>query len=569
MGVVFKARQPNSEQIVAVKIIRDNVFADPDLNKRFLQEIRALGRLQSVKNIVPIYHVGQFMGCFYFVMPLMAGGSLSARRKQFPLPAAKAVALVAKLARAVHQLHAHQVLHRDIKPSNILLDADDEPHLSDLGLAKLLDQDQSLTGSQERLGTPVYMAPEQTGLIPTEMSAQTDIWALGVVLYEMLVGKRPFATPDGEVSTTLLWKIVNETPTTPRTLQPDIDPGLEAVILKCLEKQPGDRFGSALDLAEELERWLRQETLQTPPATLTNSVRRFIDKRPWLSLTMAIGFVFVLAAAVAGFEFRRRNSPEFIHAEMLEELIANERIELVPEQGRPRWHRIGIEGNVNTAGSQSGHWVIESFDAGLVELLRDLPFDSYRLRAQLAHLTDVKLGPSIGQIGIFVAHRGKSSNPRDRHIWCNLTYNDLVNQERKPAPKPGDLPGNAAQLRYRVFCDTGVGTPIDDPIGWPKAVRFKPAGVNPVWRTLEIDFFPDRVVGRFDGIATAAMDHAIGIGNVHQNLLAAQQSHPARYRPLGDVGELNTDPRGGLGIVVTRAAVMVKNVTVTRLDNPK
>src|SRR5262249_54188931 len=160
------------------------------------------------------------------------------------------------------------------------------------GLAKLLDQDQSLTDSQQRLGTPAYMAPEQTGLLPTPTSPQTDIWALGIILYELLTGTRPFIAPDGEVSSTLLWKIVHETPPGPRQLRPDLDRGLEAVILKCLEKNPADRFASAEELANELQRWLQGEKLRTPRH---GAVNRFVRKHP---MAIALGALALLAITI-------------------------------------------------------------------------------------------------------------------------------------------------------------------------------------------------------------------------------------------------------------------------------
>jgi hypothetical protein len=567
MGIVFKAKQPASDQIVALKMIRDGVFADQDSHNRFLQEVRAMGRFQSAKNIVPIYHVGQHLGHLFYVMPFLTGGCLSKKQKRYPNQPHKAVALVEKVARAVHQLHLSQVLHRDIKPSNILLDADEEPYLSDFGLAKLLDQDQVLTASQQRLGTPAYMAPEQTGLLPIPMSPRTDIWALGVLLYELLTGKRPFAVPEAEISTTLLWKIVNESPPRPRKLQPDLAPGLEAVILKCLEKQPADRYASAEELADELARWLRQEKLHTPPVSIGASTRRFMRRHPWLMIASAIMIVGVAVAAAVSVEVRRRDTPEYIHESIRSELIDKEAVVLVPNQGSPKWFHSVFTQRVMTSLDHEGNWTIDSPDVGLIELLREIPFDSYKFRAEIRHSKSSLIN---GHVGLFLGHQTFTHNENTAYIWGSLTYNDLVDSTRGAPKIPGFVfpKGNTTQFMHDLYADNGAVQSLVDRWAW-SAVRFEvPAGPpqGNTWRVLEIERRPDEILCRFDDRALPAQSRTF----VEQSILSdlkERQAKDAKYQKLGDLKNLQLSKRGSLGLVISNGSIAVKNVTVIRTHN--
>jgi hypothetical protein len=555
MSVVYQARQPGTGQMVALKLIQHGILIDQESIDRFQREIKALGQLQPHKNIVPIYHVGKHRNELYYVMPFLAGGNLAKQVARFQADRRKAVALVEKIARAVHQLHTNQpkILHRDIKPGNILLGADDEPLLADFGLIKMLDGNHALTHTHSRPGTPLYMAPEQTGLVPTAVNERSDIWALGVVLYELLTGARPFAKADEEDTSKLLWRIVNEAPPSPCVLQPDLDRALEPVVAKCLAKAPAERFGSAEELANELGRWLRGEALQTKPVS---PMRRFAYRFRWVAAGVALIAVAAMIAAVV----RDRNSPEAMLEALNNEFKQTGKIDLVPEMGRPRWQRLAMEADVDTSGRNGGYWEIQAPDLGLIELLPEAPPGAYRVHAEIAQ---PPVNPKIGHVGIFVVHQAYSTDPKVRHSWCNLTFNDAV--EQLPNPKAGQLPGNTAQLQSRVFADTGVFAPIDHQDGWVKPVRFKPALVGVRWRTLEIDVYPDCMVGRFDGEEMAPLNRALIVRVTQKNLADAQQSHPARYVPLGDLSDLELSPRGSLGLVVKTSPLLVKNFTLTRI----
>src|SRR5947208_6847433 len=224
-GVVFRARQKSLNRIVALKVIGLGHWATEAHLKRFRLEAEAAARLEH-PGIVPIHEVGEREGQCYFSMKFVEGGQLDEVVRHEPLSIRRAVELVAKVARTVHYAHEHGILHRDIKPGNILLDQHGEPHLTDFGLARLVEADSTVTGTLDVLGTPSYMAPEQAAGNNTEISRNTDVYGLGAVLYQLLSGHPPFA--GGTTYETV--KLLLETePRPPRQLNPKIDRDLSTI----------------------------------------------------------------------------------------------------------------------------------------------------------------------------------------------------------------------------------------------------------------------------------------------------------------------------------------------------
>ena len=192
-------------------------------------------------------------------MKFVEGGQLDEVARREPMPIRRAAELIAKVARTVHYAHEHGILHRDIKPGNILLDAKGEPHLTDFGLARLVESESSVTQTLDVLGTPSYMAPEQAVGNNAAVSSVTDVYGLGAVLYQLLTGQPPFA---GGATYETIKLLLDTEPRQPRLLNPKIDRDLSTICLKCLEKDPKRRYSSALALAEDLERWLKHEPIQ-------------------------------------------------------------------------------------------------------------------------------------------------------------------------------------------------------------------------------------------------------------------------------------------------------------------
>src|SRR4029450_7773891 len=203
-----------------------------------------------------------------------------------------AAELIAKLARTVYYAHEHGIFHRDIKPGNILLDAEGEPHLTDFGLARLVETESTVTQTLEVLGTPSYMAPEQAAGNNAGVPSPTDISGLGAVLYQLLTGHPPFA---GGTPYETVRLVLDTEPRQPRLLNPKIDRDLATICLKCLDKDPQRRYSSALALAEDLEHWLKQEPIRARSTGIFTRGRKWVRRNPTSALLAAS--LMALAAA--------------------------------------------------------------------------------------------------------------------------------------------------------------------------------------------------------------------------------------------------------------------------------
>src|SRR5437660_2074381 len=257
-GVVYRAHQKSLNRIVALKVIGLGPWTTEAHLKRFRREAEAAASLEH-PCIVPIYEVGEREGCCYFSMKFVEGGQLDEVVRRAPISIRQGTELVAKVARTVHYAHEHNILHRDIKPGNILLDQRGEPHLTDFGLARLVETKSTITRTMEVLGTPSYMAPEQAVGNNASITSATDVYGLGAVLYQLLTGHPPFA---GGTTFETVRLVLDTEPRQPRLLNPKVDRDLATICLMCLDKDPQRRYSSALALAEDLERWLKHEPIR-------------------------------------------------------------------------------------------------------------------------------------------------------------------------------------------------------------------------------------------------------------------------------------------------------------------
>jgi eukaryotic-like serine/threonine-protein kinase len=273
MGVVYKARQIGLNRIVALKMVLAGANASPHSLARFRAEAEAVAQLAH-PNIVQIYEIGEREGCPYLALEFVPGGSLERRLDGTPVGAAQAAELVLALARAVQHAHQRGIVHRDLKPANVLLLADGTPKIADFGLAKRADADYTHTQTGAILGSPSYMAPEQAAGATDKIGPATDIYALGVILYELLTGRPPFK---GATVIETMEQVREHDPPPPRTLQPKTPRDLEIICLKCLEKQPHRRYTSAAELAEDLQAFLRGEPISAQSLTLLDQVARTIS----------------------------------------------------------------------------------------------------------------------------------------------------------------------------------------------------------------------------------------------------------------------------------------------------
>jgi WD40 repeat protein/tRNA A-37 threonylcarbamoyl transferase component Bud32 len=305
MGVVYRARQVSLNRPVALKMIAAGQLATPAQVQRFRLEAEAAARLDH-PNIVPIYEIGEHERQHFYSMKLIEGGSLAERISDFGFRisgsqnAAQAASqsaiasLISKIARAVHYAHQRGILHRDLKPTNILIDTEGEPHITDFGLAKLIEDDASLTQTVAVLGTPAYMAPELASGNAAQATTAADIYSLGAILYELLIGRPPFIA---ENVPTLLRRITEEEPQFPSAWR--IERDLTIICLKCLEKDPARRCTSARALAEDLERWLAGEPILARPASGIEKFSRWCRRKPALA-AVSSALVCALIAGLAG-----------------------------------------------------------------------------------------------------------------------------------------------------------------------------------------------------------------------------------------------------------------------------
>jgi len=294
MGVVYKARQVSLNRTVALKMILAGQFAPPAEVQRFRHEAENAANLEH-PNIVPLYEVNEHQGQQYFSMKLIEGGSLAQRMPRFRNDPRAAAQLLATVARAVHHAHQRGILHRDLKPANILLDAKDEPLVSDFGLAKRVEGGINLTQTGAIVGTPSYMAPEQA-CGQKGLSTAVDTYSLGAILYELLTGRPPF---QGETPLDVLRGVMEKEPLHPRAIDSRIDLDLESICLKCLEKDSARRYTSAEALAEDLERWLRGELTQARPTGRMRRLIRRMRRRPAVSAHLGLALLVLLASGSA------------------------------------------------------------------------------------------------------------------------------------------------------------------------------------------------------------------------------------------------------------------------------
>jgi WD40 repeat protein/serine/threonine protein kinase len=323
MGVVYKARHRSLHRLAALKMVLAGEFASFTQQLRFRLEAELAARVQH-PNIVHLYEIGAHDGRLFLAMEWVEGGSLADRLDGKPWPVGQAAALVETLARAIHVAHAEGVVHRDLKPANILLQKSEVrsqksevrcqkadydlvsgsssdlclltselcPKITDFGLAQPVEGGQTLTHSGFLVGTPGYMAPEQAGGKRALVGPSTDIYALGVVLYQLLTGELPFP---GDSTLEVLRAVTNDEPVRPRRLQPQLPRDLEAITLHCLEKEPARRYSSALALAEDLQRFGEGRQVEVRPVGPVVRLARACRRRPLVALLLAL-----LAASLFG-----------------------------------------------------------------------------------------------------------------------------------------------------------------------------------------------------------------------------------------------------------------------------
>ncbi len=603
MGEVFKAWQKGSKTWVALKVVKSTRYMSPAEVRRFYYEIQAVAKLDH-PCIVKIYHVSDHEGAPYFTMKLFENGSLNDRLNRFTDDRRAAARLLADVARAIHHAHQRGILHRDLKPANILLDAQDRPHVADFGLAKRVDADAprepesdgrtstdvpngarvstvsgggvstnaqdeqddegfsspdqsaetvafnapprpALTVAGTTLGTAGYLPPEQVHIAASGVSTAADVYGLGAVLYCILTGQPPFRGKDPKDT---LQQVLEMPPTPPRRLNAHVEPALEAVCLKCLQKLPSDRYSSAEAVAQDLERWLKGE----PPLAWRmpwrlrawHAVRRHLLLGLFTALT---GFGIAAAFFVLYF-FNPDRVPNALVAR------ANQgRVVLIGDKGHPEWSRWDIGAGTALFGHNlEKPFSLTSFEKARLELLPRAPGKSFRFSAEIKH-DDVGEN-SAGSVGIYFARTQKPSNEGLTHFWWDLAFADRgplsVKQDGPNGPKHGEV----RLTPWRYAAGTGYFNSPSNVFQRFNSAHGKFAGSE--WRQLAVTVRADDVEFFWEGASFKKMTHAQvrKLGETFES--GGETAFP----------EIEFNPQGALGLYLYKGTASFRQVIVEPLE---
>ncbi len=577
MGVVYKARQEKLKRLVALKMVRAGVYASPEERLRFQREGEVIAQVRHA-HVVQIHEFNEHDGQMFFSMELLEGGTLSNRLNGSPLPQREAAELVRTLARAVQAAHDLGIVHRDLKPSNVLFAADGTPKITDFGLAKVLDAEDSDTRSDAILGTPAYMAPEQARGESRTVGPAADVYALGTILYEALTGQPPFRAETRYQTIELVRACEPEAPSRRR---PELARDLEAIVLKCLEEEPSRRYPSAAALADDLDRWLGGEPTHVRPLSRTGRAWRAVRRRPRMTAAIALLALLAVMGSLAWYRY----DPERPIRNIERRLERGEEVVLIGETGKPAWYsfpkgvdtaQVGDTVQVSMAGD--GTFTVHAWSPTLLELVRDPRRESYRLRAEVRQ----RKAASGAQVGLYVLERSFDTSLGTAHSLIYWTFNDLYDLRerfadvqaqftkrtgrvlRQPAP-----PGNYVAFHSHLYLEK---RPPE--AAWGFSMSLGASGIEPAaatgkrdWRQLAVEVTPRALRGFWEG----ELAYELSFADLAEKTRHVWRSHNQKRpgNPITEEDAVNFSPRGKLGFYVQNSSVSFRRVVIEPLENPE
>lgn len=556
MARVFKARHVQLQHVVALKVMHADNRPDADYVRRFQREAQAVANLHH-PNIVAIQEYSAGTNPRFFTMPFMPRGSLDRQIYEYCNDPRRAVALLVKIARAVEYAHGRGVLHRDLKPGNILLDERGEPHVSDFGLAKLPDGGEAITLDGQVMGTAAYMPPEQAAGKVSELSPACDVWSLGVILFELLSGQRPFSGRDSEE---LLRKVLTSEAPQLRSVKASVPPALAAIVGKCLEREPKRRYGSVGALADDLERWQRGEAPSVRPDAWLARLLRRLRRSP---ATTALTMVAVLGASTGLILSYQKDQPL---RQWQRTLAAGHPVTLVGETGVPSWYR-WIRGEKESTWKleSDGSFTVQTWSMALLELLPDPQNDHYRFSASVRQ----RSGDEGGHAGIYFAYDQHRVAEERGACFLRLSFNDAKDdrvrhtwlQQLPGIPKAPPPPGNQVWFEGHVLYGLDGEAPAQASFAKANKTQFfVAAGADTSWRRLGVDVSPSKVVGSWEEASFAETPFAAAAAGLEE--WRQQQTAGSTAQVPALASQLRFLPRGSLGLLVVKGCASFKHVSV-------
>jgi serine/threonine-protein kinase len=586
MGVVYLADDPLLGRQVALKVPRPEAILSPQLRRRFLREAQAAARL-SHPHIVPVFDTGEAGAVCFIVSAYCPGGTLAQwlKSQTAPVPIRTAAGLIAVLAEAVHHAHSNGILHRDLKPSNVLLEVasgqwpvaskekEDKPtssaaghwplstirKITDFGLAREIGSSDSPTATGDVIGTPSYMAPEQAEGRLDRLGPPTDIHALGAIFYELLTGRQAFR---GRSSLEVVEQVRSHEPTPPRRLRKDVPRDLEAICLKCLEKDPSRRYGSAQELADELGRWLRGEPTRTRPLSWPARLGRKARRYPLATAAAVFALIAALAAPAVIYQTNPLRAAEAIERQ----LAAGQSVELIPETGMPRFHRIRWAENQTKVGlAPDGTFEVNTWGNCLIELVRDPQVSRYQIRAEVRH----ERGDLVSLVGLFFGLEELATPGCTTLALGQFSFNDVTSVPEElrrgipaDAPHLPKLTGNPLCLSPYLLGTLPDGSPREQAVnGVTRQNAFQAIGPRAYkWRSLAIEVSDQTVTGVWEDGSPALLrterdwnrDLRMGVDAI---------------TPIPGTNQPRLAVRGGIGLFLIQSKASFRRVVLDPLGD--